>query len=69
MKKYTLEDFKNFIKTERTKTRDIIDVKNGKMIIHKSNVNKYLEKYMCKSEEDLSDTLYYSLGIWVKIIE
>lgn len=66
---FTLESFKDYVKSERSKTKDDIDVKNGKMTIHKSNVNKYLEKYMCKNEDDLFDTLYNSFGIWTKIID
>lgn len=66
---FTLESFKDFVKSEHSKTKDDIDIRNGKMTIHKSNIDKYLEKYMCKNEDDLSDTLYYNLGVWVKIID
>lgn len=66
---FTLESFKDYVKSERSKTKDDIDVKNGRMTIHKSNINKYLEKYMCKNENDLFDTLYNSFGIWMKIID
>ena len=69
MNKYTLDEFKNFIKKERNSFKDVIDIKNGNMVIHKSNIDKYLEKYMCKNEDDLCDTLYYSMGVWVKIID
>lgn len=68
-KAFTLESFKDYVKYERSKKKDNIDFKNGIMTIHKSNINRYLEKYMCKNAEDLSDTLYYSLGVWVKIVE
>ena len=66
MVKLNFEDFKSYAKKELL---DQIDIKNGQMTIHKSNINKYLEKYMCKNEDDLSDTLYYNLGVWVKIID
>lgn len=66
MVKLNFEDFKSYAKKELL---DQIDIKNGHMTIHKSNINKYLEKYMCKNEDDLSDTLYYNLGVWVKIID
>lgn len=66
MVKLNFEDFKSYAKKELL---DQIDIKNGRMTIHKSNINKYLEKYMCKNEDDLSDTLYYNLGVWVKIID
>ena len=68
-KTFTLESFKDFVQSERLKTKDDIDIRNGRMIIHKSNINKYLEKYMCKNEDDLFDTLYMSFGIWIKIID
>ena len=68
-KTFTLEAFKDFVQSERLKTKDDIDIRNGRMTIHKSNINKYLEKYMCKNEDDLFDTLYMSFGIWVKIID
>lgn len=68
-KTFTLESFKDFVKSEHSKKKDDIDIKNGKMTIHKSNINKYLEKYMCKNENDLFDTLYGSFGIWMKIID
>jgi hypothetical protein len=48
---------------------DIIDFDNGSMIIHRANLSKYLEKWMCKSEEDLADTLWYSRGVFVKVID
>lgn len=68
-KTFTLESFKDFVQSERLKAKDDIDIRNGRMIIHKSNINKYLEKYMCKNEDDLFDTLYMSFGIWMKIID
>jgi hypothetical protein len=68
----TLEEFKtnaNEIKKRVGKRDDIVDIHNGTMIIHIENINKYLEKYCCKNAEDLSDTLYYHYGIFLKIVE
>jgi hypothetical protein len=48
---------------------DSIDLDNGSMIIHRCNLNKHLEKWMCKSEEDLIDTLWYSHGVFVKVVD
>lgn len=48
---------------------DIIDTENGFMLIHRANINKYLEQYLCKSEEDLENTLWYSYGFSVKIVD
>ena len=74
-KTLTLEEFKTLAKEQEFKNRfvepkdDIIDLDNGTMIIHRCNLNKYLEQYICKDEDDLSDTLYYSYGIYVTIID
>ena len=71
----TLEEFKTLAKEKEFKERfteskdDIIDLDNGTMVIHRCNLNKYLEQYICKDEDDLSDTLYYSYGIYVTIID
>ena len=48
---------------------DIIDMDNGSMIIHRSNISKYLEQYLCKSEQDLEDTMWFSYGVFVKIVD
>ena len=47
---------------------DIIDLDNGVMRIYGEHINKYLEKYMCKTPEELEDTLYYCYGIYCEII-
>ena len=54
---------------EITHTSDIIDLDNGSMVIHRCNINKYLERYMCKNEDDLKDTLWYNQGVFVKVID
>ena len=71
----TLEAFKDLMSTnvalreEITNTSDIIDLDNGSMVIHRRNINKYLERYMCKNEDDLKDTLWYNQGIFVKVLD
>lgn len=70
----TLEDFKTLAKEIDFRNKivsddDIIDIPNGRMIIHRANLNKYLEKYICKNEDDLSDTLYYQHGVYLTIID
>lgn len=71
----TLDEFKYLMETDKwlkqevVKASDIIDMDNGSMIIHRSNLNKYLERYMCKNEDDLKDTLWYNEGIYVKVID
>ena len=52
-----------------TNTNDIIDMDNGTMVIHRQNISKYLERYMCKDEDDLQDTMWYSYGVFVKVID
>jgi hypothetical protein len=64
-----IEEFKNFVKKENPFKLDNIDMEHGRMTIHRCNINKYLEEYACKNEEDLNDTLWYSYGCLVKIID
>ena len=52
-----------------TNTNDIIDMDNGTMVIHRHNISKYLERYMCKDEDDLQDTMWYNYGVFVKVID
>ena len=54
---------------EITNTNDIIDMDNGTMVIHRQNISKYLERYMCKDEDDLQDTMWYNYGVFVKVID
>ena len=57
------------LREEITRDSDIIDMDNGSMVIHKRNINKYLERYMCKDEDDLQDTMWYHYGVFVKVVE
>lgn len=74
MPKFTLESFKDTLKSDTALkeklagTSDVFDFDNGTAIIHKENVNRYLERYYCKDEKDLEDTLWYSYGIFVKFV-
>ena len=63
-----IEEFKNFVKKENPFKLDNIDMEHGRMTIHRCNINKYLEQYACKNEEDLNDTLWYSYGCLVTVI-
>ena len=58
----------NEFKNSLISKNDIIDWDNGTMVIYSENINKYLEKYACKDTDDLIDTLWYSYGVFVKII-
>ena len=57
------------LREEITNINDIVDMDNGTMVIHRQNINKYLERYMCKDEDDLQDTMWYNYGVFVKVIE
>lgn len=61
---YDLKELKNEMSIS-----DIINFDTGTMMIHRRNLMKYLEKYSCKDEDDLSDTLWYNYGMFLKILE
>lgn len=71
----SLDTFKDFIindvsfKETITNVDDIIDFDNGTMIVYKQNLSKYFEQYMCKTEDELSDTLWFNYGIFLKIVD
>ena len=64
-----IEEFKIFVQKENPFKLDNIDMEHGRMTIHRCNINKYLEQYACKDEEDLNDTLWYSYGCLVTVID
>jgi hypothetical protein len=72
-KTMSLDAFKEMVKTDTTaKDRivgrcDMIDLDNGVMRIYPEHLNKYLEKYCCKTAEDLTETLWYSYGVFCEI--
>ena len=74
MRILSLDAFKSMVssnnefKNSLISKNDIIDWDNGTMVIHGENINKYLEQYACKDADDLIDTLWYSYGMFVKII-
>lgn len=71
----TFDAFKTLVnndsefKSKITNKSDVINIDEGSMLIHRENVDKYLERYMCKDENDLEDTLWFSYGIYVKIVD
>lgn len=73
--KINFEEFKEKLKNDNlfrgsiTTKSDVVDFDNGIMIISHDNINKYLERYMCKDEFDLQDTLWYNYGVYVKIVD
>lgn len=75
MQKFSLDSFKDAIKSGDSSLSilmgpsDVIDFDNGSAIIHRRNLNKYLEQYLCKTEADLEDTLWYNYGVFVKIVD
>ena len=73
-KKFTLDSFKEAInidsglKSSLLNETDVFDEENGVALVHQNNITKYLERYMCKTEEELQDYLYYNKGIFLKVI-
>jgi len=73
--KINFEEFREKLKNDNlfrgsiTTKSDVVDVDNGIMIISHDNIDKYLERYMCKDEFDLQDTLWYNYGVYVKIVD
>jgi len=73
-KTFTFDSFKEAVKADNslqeqiTGDVDTFDPDNGIAIIHKNNLMRYLEKFMCKDEGDLSNFLYYKKGIFLKVI-
>ena len=68
----TLEEFKensSKLRDRILRRSDVIDFDNGSMTVYKENLNKYLEKYGCKDEYDLSETLWFSYGVYVKVVD
>lgn len=72
--KFSLESFKEAVvsntelKDRLSGFSDTLDFDNGTATIHRENVNRYLEKYCCKDEQDLEDTLWYNYGVFIKIV-
>lgn len=54
--------------SDRRVVNDVVDFENGTLIVNRNNLTKYLERYSCKDEDDLSDTLWYSYGVFLKIV-
>lgn len=80
-KGFSLAEFKEAIKEDKIKILDDIGndmdkraeedkfyPETGVAIIHEKNLMKYLEKFMCKNQDELSDFLYYKKGIFLKVI-
>ena len=63
-----LSEIRSSLPTGNSSGNATIDMDNGVMTIRKSNLNKYLEKYSCKDEDDLQDTLWFNYGIFVRIV-
>jgi hypothetical protein len=58
----------NYINIMGKPNNDVIDLENGSMIILKDNLNTYLKMYMCNTEDELKDSMWFNYGIIVKII-
>jgi len=71
--KYTLDAFKTALNNDEGLKRRLLDrndvIEDSRYVIHRCNISKYLEKYLCKDEDDLSDTLYYHYGIFLVVVD
>jgi hypothetical protein len=47
---------------------DKIDIDNMFIIIHRTNLSFYYNKYNCSNEAELEDCLWINYGITIKII-
>ena len=73
-KTLSLDAFKTLVKTDETfkksfQRHDSIDFECGTAVIYRENLMKELERFACKDEEDLIDTLYYSHGIFARVVD
>ena len=71
VKTFSFESFKEAILEDSNGellNLDTFDPDNGIAIIHESNLNKYLEEFMCKDQTDLQNYLYYHKGIFLRVI-
>ena len=46
---------------------DKFDFDNKFILINRSNLNKYYERYGCSTENELADCLWINYGITIKI--
>lgn len=70
----SLEAFKSLISTNKEfkksfERSDAIDFKHGTATLYRENLMRQLEKFCCKNEEELVDTLYYKYGVFAKVID
>ena len=76
MTKFNFEEFKEKFNTDdlfresiAPRETEVIDLDHGYMSVARENLSKYLERYMCKDENDLQDTLWYNYGVYVRIFD
>lgn len=73
-KTLSLDAFKELAKTNDAFRKsfvrsDLIDFDNGTATLYRENLIKELERFACKSEEDLSDFLWYNYGVFVTVVD
>jgi hypothetical protein len=76
MTKFNFEEFREKFNTDEVfresitpRPSEVIDLDHGYLSIARENLSKYLERYMCKDEIDLQDTLWYNYGVYVRIFD
>lgn len=58
----------NKVYTDTLSLYDKFDLDNLFLIINRSNLNYYYEKYNCSNEIELEDNLWINYGVSIKII-
>lgn len=75
MKTFSFDAFKDKVMNdpeflnELSTSEDVVDLESGLATIHRANLSKYFEEYFCRTEEDLSDILYYRYGVFARIVD
>lgn len=70
----SLDAFKDLVKEDKEfkrsfKRNDFIDYANGIGTIYRENLMSELEKFECKNEEELLDSLWYTHGVFAKVVD
>lgn len=70
----SLEAFKMKVQTDDAfrssfKRRDLIDFDNGLATLYRENLMSELERFECKNEEDLLDSLWHTYGVFAKVVD
>ena len=70
----SLDAFKELVKEDKEfkrsfKRNDFIDYANGIGTIYRENLMSELEKFECTNEAELLDSLWYTHGVFAKVVD